>query len=53
MFVPGKLLEPSIMLVGRVRAYPSEAPFGCSTLASWPYPKALPGTNTLAYYKNS
>jgi hypothetical protein len=49
------------MSAGEAGAYPSEAPFRCSTLGSllalptnirlgW---KGLPGTNALAYYKNS
>ena len=44
------------MFAGKARAYPSEAPFRCSTLdiptnirLGW---KGLSGTNTLAYYGN-
>jgi hypothetical protein len=42
------------MFAGKTEAYPSEVPFRCSTLPTnirlgW---KSLPGTNTLAYYKN-
>jgi len=29
---PGKPLQPSLMFVGKAGAYPSEAPFKCSTL---------------------
>ncbi len=32
MFVPGKPLQPSLMFEGKAGAYPSEAPFRCSTL---------------------
>ncbi len=54
MFVLGKPFQPSLMFAVKAVAYPSEAPF--RYLASptnirlgW---KGLPGTNTLAYYKN-
>jgi hypothetical protein len=36
MFVPGKLFQPSLMFVGKTGAYPSEAPFRCSTLGYAP-----------------
>ncbi len=39
MFVPGKPLHPSIMFVGKVGAYPSEAAL-----------RGLPGIKTQAYY---
>jgi hypothetical protein len=29
---PGKPLEPSLMFAGKAGAYPSEAPFRCSTI---------------------
>jgi hypothetical protein len=29
MLVPGKLFQPSLIFAGKVRAYPSEAPFKC------------------------
>ncbi len=32
VFVPGKLLQPSLMFAGKAGAYLSEAPFRCSTL---------------------
>jgi len=32
VFVPAKLFEPSLMFVGKSRAYLSEAYFWCSTL---------------------
>jgi len=32
VFVPGKLLQPNLMFVGKARAYPSKAPFRCSSL---------------------
>ncbi len=32
VFVPGKPLQPSLMFLGEAGAYPSEAPFRCSTL---------------------
>jgi hypothetical protein len=55
VFVPGKSFQPSLMFVGKARAYPSEVPFRCPTLGlalalptnirlGW---KGLPGTNTL------
>ena len=60
MFVPGKLFKPSLMIVGKVGAYLSEALFRRSTLHSlalstnirlgW---KDLPEANTLAYYEHS
>jgi hypothetical protein len=31
-FVPAKPFQPSLMFSGKARAYPSEAPFRCSTL---------------------
>jgi hypothetical protein len=60
VFVRVKLFKPSIMCVGKVRAYLSEAPFRLSlwgTLLAlltnitlgW---KTLQGRNTLAYYEN-
>ncbi len=39
-FVPGKLFQVSLSFAGKARVYPSEA-LAC-----------LPGTKTLAYYKN-
>ncbi len=64
MYVPGKPFQPSLMFAGKAGAYPSEAPFRCSSLGSYPRLWALPtnirlgwnglkGTNTLAYYENS
>ncbi len=54
MFVPGKLFQPILMLVGNARTYPIEEPFKGRLLAlhtnnrlGW---RGLPGTNTLAYY---
>ncbi len=32
VFIPGKLFQPSLMFAGKAGAYPSEAPFRCSTL---------------------
>ncbi len=32
VFVPGKPFQPSLMFADKARAYPSEAPFRCSTL---------------------
>ncbi len=47
------------MFEGKARAYPSEAPFRCSTLGLLASPtntrlgwKGFPKTNTLAYYEN-
>ncbi len=34
--VPGKLLQPSLMIASKARAYPSEAPLRCSTLGQAP-----------------
>ncbi len=31
-FVPGKPFQPTLIFSGKVRAYPIEATFGCSTL---------------------
>ncbi len=31
MFIPGKPFQPSALFVGKARAFPSEAPFGCCT----------------------
>jgi hypothetical protein len=31
MFVPRQPFQPSLMFVGKAGAYPSEAPFICST----------------------
>ncbi len=36
MFVPGRPLQPRQMFVVKAAAYPSEAPFRCSTLGSAP-----------------
>ncbi len=54
MFVPGKLFQPIVMLVGKARIYPIEEPFKGRLLAlhtnitlGW---RGLPGTNSLAYY---
>jgi hypothetical protein len=33
LFVPDKPFQPSLMFAGKARAYPSEAPFRCSTLS--------------------
>ncbi len=33
---PGKLFRLSLMFAGKLRAYPSEAPFKCSTLGQAP-----------------
>ncbi len=59
MFVPDKPLQPSLMFVGEARNLPYSGALGrCLTQApsltanirlGW---KGLPGTNTLAYYKN-
>ncbi len=32
VFVPGKTFQPSLMFTGKAGAYPSEAPFRCTTL---------------------
>jgi hypothetical protein len=32
MFVLGKSFQPGLMFAGKARAFPSEAPFRCSTL---------------------
>jgi hypothetical protein len=32
MLVLGKPFQPNLMFAGKARAYPSEAPFRCSTL---------------------
>jgi len=32
VFVPGKPFKPSLIFAGKAGAYPSEAPFRCSTL---------------------
>ncbi len=50
-FVPGKPLQPSLVFGGKAEAYPSEAPFRCSTVGQAPslthkHWKGLPGTNT-------
>ncbi len=39
MLVPDKPFQPSLMFAGKAGAYPSEAPFRCSTLVvgSCPY----------------
>jgi hypothetical protein len=56
--VPGKPLQPSLILQGKAGAYPNEEPFGCSTLGKVPgltskhYTRLETGTNTLAYYEN-
>ncbi len=41
--VPGKPLQPCLMLTGKAGAYPSEAPFRCSSLGvgSLPHPQTL------------
>jgi hypothetical protein len=51
VFVHGTPFQPSLMFAGKARAYPSDAPFRYSTniRLGW---KGVPGTNTLAYYKN-
>jgi hypothetical protein len=36
MFVPGRPFQPSLIFVDKAGAYPSEAPFKCSTLGSAP-----------------
>jgi hypothetical protein len=36
VFVPGKPFQLSLMIAGKVRAYLSEAPFRCSTVAYAP-----------------
>ncbi len=36
VFVPGRSLKSSLMFRGKARAYPSEAPFRCSTLGQAP-----------------
>ncbi len=36
MFVPGKPFQPSLVFAGKNGAYPSEAPFSCSTLGYTP-----------------
>jgi hypothetical protein len=53
VFVPGKPFQPSLMFVGKARAYPivehlKGASIGYARLG-W---KGLQGTNTLAYLKN-
>ena len=61
MFVPGKILQPSPMFVGKAGAYPIVEPLkGASINLPLALPanirlgwKGLPGTNTLAYYENS
>ncbi len=56
MFVPGKLFQPSLMFKSRIGAYQSEANEGFPVVSltnfklGW---KAMPGTNTLTYYKHS
>ena len=59
MFVPVKPFQHGLF-AGKAGSYLSEASFMCSTLGrllTWPTNfrlgcKGLPGTNTLAYYKN-
>ncbi len=34
VFAPAKPFQPSLMFAGETGAYPSEAPFRCSTLAA-------------------
>ncbi len=36
MFVPGKPSQCNLMFAIKARAYPSEAPFRCSRVGSWP-----------------
>jgi hypothetical protein len=36
LFVPGKPLQASLMFAGKAGAYPSEAPFMCSSLGLAP-----------------
>jgi hypothetical protein len=36
VFVLGKFFQPSLMFAGKTGAYPSEAPFRCSTLVQAP-----------------
>ncbi len=54
MFVPGKLLQPSLMFAGMARAYAIEEPY---PLWGWlqPYAQTLhtQGTNALAHYENT
>ncbi len=59
VFVPAKPFQPSLVFASKIRVYPSEAPFRCSTLGEAPVAlptniilwwKALPRSNTLAYY---
>ncbi len=57
MFVPGKSLQPRLIFQSKAGAYPSEAPFRCSTrVGSWPYPRTSLErpvmNNTLAYNIN-
>jgi hypothetical protein len=46
VFAPDKPFQPTLMFVGKARAYPFEEPFKCSTprVGSWP----CPGTTGLA-----
>jgi hypothetical protein len=61
VFVPGRPLQPSIMSACKTGAYSSGAPFNDYTTSNLldltanirPGWKSLPGTNTLAYYKDS
>ncbi len=53
VFVPGKPFQPSLLFAGNSGAYPSEAPFRCSTIGQAPSLshrnrlgwRGLPGTN--------
>ncbi len=52
MFVPSKPFQPSLMFVGKARGLPEWSTFLAliqNIRLGW---KDLPGTNTLAYYKN-
>ncbi len=56
MLVPGKLLQPNLMFVGKAADYPRYSTVGrlltlpANIRLAW---KSLPGPNTRAFYKNS
>ncbi len=43
VFVPDRPIQPSLMFVGKARAYLNEVPFSSSDsrIGSWPYPLTM------------